>query len=98
MTLSEPVIPPGPLCQGYEAIPDQPQARDGRPPFLCLGWGCRLRHRVSIKYAPIGLLLVADPDHENLNFETEERAGKRDRGTPLTGAGSRYDLLGAGLA
>ena len=51
-----------------------------------------LHHR-----APVGLLVVARADHEDLALEPEQRAGERERGAPLAGAGLRGELLDPGL-
>ena len=41
---------------------------------------------------PVGLLVVADPDHEHLALEVEQPAGERQRGAPLAGAGLGGEL------
>ena len=42
----------------------------------------------------VGLLVVADLDHVDLELDTEETAGKRQGAAPLTGAGLGGDPLG----
>ena len=46
--------------------------------------------------AAIGLLVVADLDHENFDRQAEHLAGKGERRSPLSGAGFRHQALGAG--
>ena len=52
----------------------------------------RLHHR-----APVGLLVVAGADHVDLALEAEQRAGERERGAPLPGAGLGHQLRDPGL-
>src|SRR3954452_20842051 len=52
----------------------------------------RLHHR-----APVGLLVIAGADHEDLALEPEQRAGEGERGAPLARAGLGCELLDAGL-
>ncbi len=47
---------------------------------------------------PVGLLVVADPDHEDLALEAEQLACERQAASPLAGSGLGDELAGAGLA
>ena len=49
-----------------------------------------LHHR-----APVGLLVIGGPDHEDLALEPEQRAGEGQRGAPLAGAGLGAEALDA---
>ena len=43
--------------------------------------------------APIGLLVIADLDHEHFDLQPEQRSGQRQRRAPLARAGFRGDAL-----
>ena len=63
-------------------------ARIARPEFRLLA---RARHAFRAvglhERPPVGLLIVGDPDHVDLDFQAEQRAGEGERGAPLPGAG-----------
>ena len=85
-TASEIAIPSEPVgcaaCAAAGVREVRRRAVHGRAPGL--------HHR-----APVGLLVVAGADHEDLALEPEQRAGERQRRAPLAGAGLGRELLDA---
>ena len=54
---------------------------------------CDAFRAVGLHQRPaIGLLIVGDPDHVDLDFEAEQRAGEGERGAPLPRAGLGREL------
>ncbi len=56
-----------------------------------IGFVARARHAVCAislhERAPVGLLVIGDLDHVDLDFEAEQRAGEGERRAPLSRAG-----------
>ena len=79
----DPEAPRGVLGLGAAGLGELGGAAvDGRSPGL--------HHRPAV-----GLLVVADPDHEHLALHVEQPAGQRQRRAPLAGAGLGGQLLHA---
>ena len=63
-------------------------ARIARPEFGLFAWARDAFRAVGLhQRPPVGLLIVGDPDHVDLDFEAEQRAGEGERRAPLPGAG-----------